>query len=339
VGQAPGGELLLLGFGSTAAVVLHAGAQWWGARRVGVTLVPRLGWRDPEVRVRARRMLPSFGYAGLNSLRYFAMMIVANRVPGGVVAFQLSLNFVFLPTGLGAWPISVAMLPQLSRFYLAGAAQRFRDEVVKGANLTFFLIVPAVVAYVVLARPLSRAVAYGEMSSRLGIALIAASLASLAVGMLGEAGSIVGTHAAYARQDVRSPFRSMVVRFVVSAAGMIAALLFVHGTAVLAVLGLAVSAGNIAGAVQLAGVLRSHLPPTGERLWRPLGRAVGASALMAGPVYACSRYLPQVFTSPLVVLAVAVLGGLLTYLGLQWAGRSRELGALRLGVSQVLGRT
>jgi len=131
----------------------------------------------------------------------------------------------------------------------------------------------------------------------------------------------------------------MVVRVGVSAVGMIAALLFVHGTAVLAVLGLAVSAGNIAGAVQLASVLRSHLPPTGERLWRPLGRAVGASALMAGPVYACSRYLPQVFTSPLVVLAVAVLGGLLTYLGLQWAGRSRELGALRLGVSQVLGRT
>lgn len=337
VGQAPGGELLLLGLGSTGAVVLHAGAQWWGARRVGVTLIPRLGWRDPEVRARARRMLPSFGYAALNSLRYFGMLIVANRVPGGVVAFQLALNFVFLPVGLGAWPISVAMLPQLSRLYLAGAAQRFRDEVVKGANLTFFLIVPAVAGYVVLARPLARVVAYGEMSTGLGIALIAASLASLAVGMLGEAGSVIGTHAAYARQDVRSPFHSMVVRIVVSGVGMLVALFFVHGTAVLALLGLSVSAGNIAGAVQLGGVLRAQLPPRGEGLWLGLVRAGGASAVMVGPVYACSRYLPQLLTSRLA-LVVTVVGGLLTYLGLQRTWRSPELGALRAGAGHLLGR-
>ena len=44
---APVGEVLLLGAGSTAAVAVNAG-QWWGARRCGVTLVPRAGWRDPE---------------------------------------------------------------------------------------------------------------------------------------------------------------------------------------------------------------------------------------------------------------------------------------------------
>ena len=42
--------LLLLGLGTTGAVMLHASTQWWGARRAGVVLVPNAGWRDPQVR-------------------------------------------------------------------------------------------------------------------------------------------------------------------------------------------------------------------------------------------------------------------------------------------------
>ena len=37
-GSVPTGAVLLIGGGSTLAVVMHAGVQWWGARRCGVTL-------------------------------------------------------------------------------------------------------------------------------------------------------------------------------------------------------------------------------------------------------------------------------------------------------------
>ncbi len=341
LGQTGNGELLLLGLGSTGAVVLHAGAQWWGAWRTGVTLVPRLGWRDPEVRARARRMLPSLGYAGLNSLRYFGILVVANRVPGGVVAFQLALNFLALPVALGAWPVSVAMLPQLSRLYLAGAAQRFRDELVRGTAVTFVLIVPATVAYVVLAHPLARGVAYGEMNTAAGVTLIAASLATLGAGMLGEAGSVIGTHAAYARHDADSPFRSMLVRTIVSAVGMVGALAFARGTAVVVVLGLAVSLGNAVGAVQLAAVLRAQLPAEGERLRPALVRASAASAVMVLPAYAIARFLPHLYGGPgarLVALVAAGLAGLVTFVALQRAWRAPELQALRDGFGQMLTR-
>jgi len=43
-------QLVLIGAGSTAAVGLHALAQWWGARRVGIVLIPGSGWRNSEVR-------------------------------------------------------------------------------------------------------------------------------------------------------------------------------------------------------------------------------------------------------------------------------------------------
>ena len=60
-------QLALIGIGSTLAVGLHALAQWWGARRVGIVLVPGSGWRNSEVRQIIRLALPSCGYAALNS--------------------------------------------------------------------------------------------------------------------------------------------------------------------------------------------------------------------------------------------------------------------------------
>src|SRR5256885_4100624 len=63
LGSVPAGEMVLLGLGTTGAVALHAATQWWGARRAGVLLLPRAGWRDREVRVVIRRALPSLAQA------------------------------------------------------------------------------------------------------------------------------------------------------------------------------------------------------------------------------------------------------------------------------------
>lgn len=335
-------ELLLLGLGSTAAVVLHASAQWWGAHRVGITLLPRFGWRDPQLRQLARDMVPSAGYTALNSARYFGMLVVANLVPGGVIAFQLALNFLALPVALAAWPVSVAMLPLLSRLHLADKKRRFGEELVGGTALTFFLMIPAAVAYLVLAVPLARAVAYGAMSSAQGIRLIEASLAALAIGMLGEAGSVVATHAAYARGDARSALRAMVLRTVVSGVGMVAALLFTSGIAVVVVLGISVSVGNLLGTWYLAGVLRAALPSGAARLGPPLLRAALASALMIVPAYLLASYLPSLVHLPgkhLAALLLASAAGLMAYLGIQKALGSEELENLRGGFGRMLLRS
>ena len=287
----------------------------------------------------ARDMLPAAGYTGLNSARYFGMLVVANLVPGGVIAFQLALNFIALPVGLAAWPVSVALLPQLSRLYLARAHQRFRDELVAGTAITFFLMVPAAVAYLVLARPLARAVAYGAMNSAQGVTLIAASLAGLAVGMLSEAGSVVATHAAYARNDARSAFNSMLLRTLVSGAGMVGAMVFAHGVAVMVTLGLAVSVGNLLGTSYLAGVLRASLPGGDEGLGMPVVRALIASGLMVVPAYALATYLPSVLSLPakhLDALLVAAIVGILAYLAVQRASGSPELASLRGGFGEML---
>src|SRR5207248_7127412 len=165
----PPGEIVLLGLGTTGAVALHAATQWWGARRAGVVLMPRPGWRDPEVRVVIRRALPSIAQAGLASLQVLALLIVANRLPGGVVAFQIALTFYYLAMAIGAAPVAFSLIPRLSRMHLDGDVTAFRDTLMRGLAMGFLVTIPATVGYLVLALPLARAISFGRMDSDGGV--------------------------------------------------------------------------------------------------------------------------------------------------------------------------
>jgi putative peptidoglycan lipid II flippase len=330
-------QLLLLGLGTTSAVALHAGVQWWGARRVGVTLLPRRAWRDPELRTILRRAVPSLGYSSLDVVQPLGAMVVANRVPGGVIAFQLAWNFYVLPAALGARPVAVALLPRLSRLFHADEMRRFRDELVRGISLVAFLIVPAAVAYLTLSEPIARAVTFGQMATAQGQSLIALSLAALGPGVLGYAALLLGTHACYARQDVRTPFSAAVLRAGVAAVGMTLAFLVPAGGIALLALGLTISTADLVGGSRLVLRLRRVLPMGGGvRLGRPLLHTLGASVLMAVPAYLIAHRLPDLVSgrsSAQVAVVTAAVAGAVVFVLVQWWWRSPELALLGHGLS------
>jgi putative peptidoglycan lipid II flippase len=331
VERVPPGQLLPLGIGSTAAVAVHAGAQWLGAWRLGVRLLPRAGWRDPEVRRLIQRLLPSLGYGWLNMLRWFAVLVAANRVPGGVVAFQLALNFFYLPVVLGAQPVALALLPELSRLFQRHDLRRFRDELTRGFALASFLIIPAAVAYLILAVPLARIAAFGEMATASGVTLLAVGLATLAPGVVGESQFLVELQGAYARHDARSPVRSMALCASLAVAGTVVGLAVPAGAGVLLVLGLAYSAGSLAGGADLWRRVRRRLPPPSERATPAVLRALAGSALMAGPAYlaaAAAASWAQGRLGTVIQLALGGGVGAALYLAVQRLWRSPELGSL-----------
>jgi putative peptidoglycan lipid II flippase len=332
------GALLLLGFGTTAAVALHAGTQWWGAWRVGVRLLPGRGWRDPEMRSIVRRAVPSLGYSTLDVLLPFGAMVVANRTPGGVLAFQFAYLCCTLPTALGARPVAVSLLPRLSRLHQAGDLQRFRDELVSGASLVAFLAVPAGLALVVLAEPIAGAVTFGQMATPQGQALIAVSLASLGPAVLGYAAMLLGTYACYARNDAHTPFWAVLIRTGVVVAGLSLAFGVPAGAAALLALGLTVSAGNLAGGCWLAARLRRALPAQGAGMLRPFLRTAAAAMLMVVPAYLVARYLPELLPtrwSPQIVMLATAATAATVFLVVQRLWRSPELALLRDGLRDV----
>jgi putative peptidoglycan lipid II flippase len=327
----PTAEIVLLGAGTTAAVGCHAAVMWCGARRAGVVLRPRAGWRDPEVVGLMRRAASSLGYVWLNVSGYFGLLVVANPVPGGVVAFQLAMNFFHFSVAVGADPVTVAVRPQLARLYRDGRLDAFRDRLVRAGALVAFFTVPAGCGLLVLAGPLGRAVAVGAMDTGVGVRLLTGSLAALALAVVGESFFRLARDAAYARHDVRGPLVAMALRTVVSTTMMAGAYLFLSGPAVLVGLGAAFSAGTIVGAAHLIRRVARDLPPGSEPLRPSLARIAGGSVLMLTPAYLIASHPltvgPEHAGRILAVLCAAVVG-LGAFLALQRRWNSTELGEL-----------
>jgi murein biosynthesis integral membrane protein MurJ len=329
--------LLLLGLGTTGAVMLHASVQWWGARRVGIVLLPKAGWHDPQVRATIRRALPALAQAALAALLLGALSLAADRVPGGVVAFQLAANFYFLPIALAASPVALSLVPRLSRMTAPVQAGMFRDTYVRGLAFACFFAVPAATAYFVLSGAIAGGIGFGAFGAADGRGLISAALGGLAPAIVGETLFLVTTYACYARKDTRNPLRGMVIQAIVCTAG-IAAVVHLHGTALLTGLGLAFSAGSVAAAWYLVRKLRQELPRGGEQGLRlSIEQTAISSAIMILPAWAGAEFLASRLTGApgrLATMLLVSLGGAGIYFAAQAVLGSQQLKWLTGAVRQ-----
>lgn len=333
-GAIPTGELVLLGLGSTAAVALHASVQWWGAHRFGVSLRPRNGWRDPEVRTVIRRASRSLMQAGLLAVQVLVLLVVSSRVAGGTVAMQIALNFYHLPLALAAAPVALALLPRLARLQDREQRGSFAEAYTRAIALAVFLVTPAAFGYIVLSEALAHSVAAGQMNTAAGVALVAGSLAAISLGLVGETFFVVSTQAAYSRGDAGMPLRSMSLQAVVCLALAVPAFL-VDDERIVTVLGAAYAAAALTGGLHLYARVRRSCGPTPQRLWPSLLRVAVAVAVMVPVVYVAAELATSLVDGrPGWVLAVVVgsLAGAVTYGLVHLLLRSAELGWLLDGV-------
>ena len=321
-------ELLLLGLGTTAGVCVHAASQWLGARRAGISLRPTLGWRRPDVRVVLARIPPTLAFTGLAALQTAVVLVLANAVGGGLVAFQLALSLFFLPIAVVVWPVARALIPQLGRLSRSNEGS-FGAEVRRATALVTFVCAPAAVGYVVLAAPIGRAISFGALETGDGARLVAVTLAALGLGVLAEGWFVLATSAFYAVADVRAPVRSMIVRVSVALPVMLCSLA-VDGTAVLFVLGAGLTVGSFAGAAHAWRSLSRRLgvrPPL-----RPTLETVAAALAMVIPAGATAWWLTSVMPpgelgDVLVVVGAAIVGAA-TYAVVQYVRKPPELADL-----------
>jgi putative peptidoglycan lipid II flippase len=337
-------QLVLLGMGATAAVAMHAALQWWGAYRVGVSLVPRAGWREPEVRRMIRMAFTSSGYTGLYQVIFLGLLVVAGRIPGGVIAYQMGHNFSYLPVALGAAPLAAAQLPRLSRNFNEQNTTAFHATFRRSLALARFVALPTGLLLLTMSETLARAVAFGGMATVTGISMIAASIASLGPGVIGEAAMVVSTSASYARRDSVTPLRAMATRAAIALMGMVLALSAMDGIAVLWTLGLAVSAANLTSAAYLYRSVVLALPGAARYRSHPLIGELGASAISIVPGALIAAWLERATGTSyqkigLAIAVIAVSGSF--YLVIQWMRASRELISLLSGTRGpgLLGRS
>lgn len=199
------GQILVLGIGTTLGVVAMT-----------VVLIPqlvRLGWhfrfrfdpRHPAVKRGARLGVWALGYAGGYQAGLIVVLVLANKVEGGVAAYQWAYTFFYLPHALFAAPIFSVLFTAMSEHVARKEEGQLLVRMRDGLRMLGFVLLPMAAALVVLAGPLSQVtLQYGVMTPA-GAELVGRVLLAFAVGLPMYSSFLVFTRGFYALGDTKTP--------------------------------------------------------------------------------------------------------------------------------------
>lgn len=311
-----GSQRWLLVAAGTGGVLAFVVPLLVATRASGFHLRPRFAFSDPRVRELLRHSGWGVVLHSAAGLLLGAAIVAGSGVEGAVVAYQVGWVFFLAPFAVLAQPIQTAVLPELVAEVADADLERFRRTMRWSLERTALFVLPVSAAMMALALPGMRAVSFGEAGAD-GPGLLAAAVASLAVGLYPYGAFLLLARAYYALGDSRTPgFAALWV----SAAGVVVMLaggLLTEGPARVAVLGAGHSIAYLLGCGLLLRGLGKRAG--GSVVPARVGTMVLVSAVAGVVVWVASRAAlagPGGRILDLTVLGVAgVAGGGFVYAG------------------------
>ena len=154
-------------------------------------------------------------YMFVTQLGYLAVQWLANAQQGGYSAYFIGYTFYLLPISVFGLSITTALLPDMSRHAANQRWDEFRERWGLGIRATLFLILPAAVGYLVMARPLVELLLENGVVTSSSTALVTDVLQLFLLGLPQGALFTYFVRSFYSMQDTRSPLKlvSVVVAF------------------------------------------------------------------------------------------------------------------------------
>jgi putative peptidoglycan lipid II flippase len=312
-------EKLTLALSGTLGVAAFVAVPSVALHRTGFRLRPRLGRGDPAV----NRLLRLSGWAVLQhaqiGLLLGAAIVLGNSVEGGTVAYQVAWVFFLAPYGVLAQPIHTAIHNELSLDAARADFDAFARSLRWALDAMAVLVVPVSAAMIALARPGMIVFAFGEAAEN-GVDLLAAGLASLALGLFAYGAFLMLARAYYALGDSRTPAVVALLTGLGGVAAMGVGVLLTEGAARVAALGIGHTIAYTAGAVVLSVGLSRR---TGHAIVpRALPRALAWSVVLgvAGWWVAYTLDPSGRVANAVLCTAIVLVGGALYVLGVRATG-------------------
>lgn len=316
-------QRLVLAMGTTLGVMAMSALPLVATRRAGFSLWPRRHSHRGELAKMARRGAWAAGQLAMTQVLLGVTLILANRVEGGAVAYQIAFTFFLLPFALVTNPILTTLFPLLSQDAHESNHQSYAAHLNTGITQLITWIMPASVLLIALAQPLLGLMAYGELASH--VTLVAHTLSGYAVGLVGYSVFQLLTRAMYADDDTRTPTLVSVAMTIGGTVLMIWWSGSSHGDDSVASLGLAHSVVQSLGALALYGVVSTRRSGS-LKIAAPAIRVLLASLCAGiGAWFITSTFELQGRTGSAIILAVASSIGLTIYAGILFALGSPEL--------------
>ncbi|HEY8057555.1 MAG TPA: lipid II flippase MurJ [Acidimicrobiales bacterium] len=305
------GETALLGLGGTLGVAAFVAIPTVALWRTGFRLWPRWAPRDPGV----RRLVGLSSWAVLQhsgaALLLGAAIVLGAGVEGGVVSYRVAFYLFLAPYGILAQPLHTTVQPELADDVDRGDLEGFGRAMRWALASLGVVVLPVAGLMVALARPAMEVLAFGQADSGDGVALMAAGVAGLALGLPAYGAFRLLAAAWYALDDSRTPALAAIGSAVIGVGLMIALAPFTDGPSRIFALGLGHTVGFLLGTLWLALRLRHHQPVA---LWpRTLPAITALAAVLAGAAWvAVDAWSPDGRLATAVALGLVgiVAGGL-----------------------------
>jgi putative peptidoglycan lipid II flippase len=271
------GQLLLLGLGTTAGVVIQAVLMIPSLRRAGLRLHWNPDFRHETVRRILRLSGWTFGLVVANQVALVVVLALSQKVgTGAVSAYTYAYTFFQLPYGVVAVSIMSATAPELAARWAVGDLVAFRRRMGTGLRAMLAIIIPAAAGEVILSKPLVALVlSHGAAAG--GTEQTAVALAMLALGLPGFCVFLYAVRVLQSVQDLRSAFwlyaleNGVNIVLAVALAGRFG----VRGIA------LSITLAYTIAAVAALGYVRARVQGLGgEIVGRPLGHVLLATCAL-----------------------------------------------------------
>jgi len=136
---------------------------------------------------------------------------------GGLAAFRNANTLWQLPHGIFALGLGTAVLPSLSGKYASGDHGEYKHLLMKSLTSVLFAAVPSAVGFVVLGKPLVRAVyKWGGKFTEADVELVASIMVLFAVSIVTASVVTIMNRAFYALQDTKTPLMAAVATVIMN---------------------------------------------------------------------------------------------------------------------------
>lgn len=284
---------LVLGLGTTLGVVALSFCLLPGARKLGLRWRPSLKIPPESRRTIGALAFPAVVSVGAQQVFLGVVLVLANAVEGGVVAYQLAFTILLVFWAVFPLPMATTTFPGL-----AAAAARDHDEFCRrsaeAVRKVMLIVMGAAALMYAVADPAARLVVHiGAGAAADSREMIALTIAAFAPGLVGYGMYALLTRAAYALSDGRGPAMAALVGFGAGIAVNLTASRLLDGPQMIAALGAGFSAGILVAAGLLLFTFGRRAGAPALAGWaRALGRSVGAGLLAAGAGAAAGALLP-----------------------------------------------
>ncbi len=283
-------HLIVLGIGTTAGVALQALVQLPPLIKRGVRYTLTLGLRHPAVRKIGRLAVPLLGYILLWQVSTWFVFVLAIQKDGGVPSYQYAQMFFQLPYGIFAVSVITALFPTLSEQAAFKHMGEYKRTLSLGIRATALVIVPAFVAYILLAQPMIRLLLQHGFFKAGDTDVLTGVLLFFSLGLVPYSFNMLLMKGFYALQDTRTP---MIINCFVVAVNMGTNYLFFR---LMGIKGLALgfSTAYLFSMTIIWLVLRKRIGPMGgKRIADSLTRIALAAGCMALAVFGTSWALDR----------------------------------------------